>query len=195
VNVLLSNLYLTVGSANGPGQGSSVYLGDAQNSGTIYWEYTWTQLDDPALVGGFGLCTKAGVGNYAALAVNGTGGCILQPNGDIWFQQAPGAAPPPFNWFALSQGDMIGFYVTFSGQYTTIRLLAVGPSKSHGVLGIIFVAPDNYVPCAVFGNESVFETNNITANFGADPKSLLGPTEYPDFGWEGVTLGWPIKGI
>ncbi|SRR6266576_133085 len=194
VNVNLIGNNLTVINKSGAGQGTCVYPEVAQSTGAIYWEINWTGLLNTTLQGGIGLCTIEAIADFGQLAADATGGCILRPDGTVWVNgQVANPLDPNFKYLPVqAEGDTVGILANFTQPDSLIvTFLGVAGGVVNNIGGQFLLPAGNYIPAAVFDSASVFDIYAQTANFGADVNSLLGPTVFPDFGWDGVTLGWP----
>ena len=218
-SLVLSDDHLGIGSTfTVSGQGTSVPDKFSRAQGSVYWEATWTELSNTNLAGGIGLIdaqvvvssrTEAQLAQtYAAIAADGTNGLIFRPGGTV-YETVPngngvGPESPPWPLFwntddgivpkACQEGDTIGMIVDFDGFAPTwLKVTIVGVSGS--ILGIsastFFPKWGVYVPCVVYGTPSVSDVFAVTANFGADPATLLGPNVLSSTIFDGVTLGWP----
>jgi hypothetical protein len=205
-NVDILGQFLSVSSKSGSGQGTCVDPIAAQNSGVIYWEVTWTGLLDTALQGGIGLISldalvavnTAGEA-FNALAADGTGGLVVRPDGTVYETVpngngvGPNNPPWPLSFVAFQEGDTLGIKVDFDSfkdaGFIAVQIVGVGGSIKGVTSGTFFPPWAAYIPAAVFDATPSTSLYFQTANFGATP--LLGPTAVPDFGWDGITLGWP----
>ncbi len=196
VDIAPDGLFVTT-RGNVTGRGACVAPEIAQSTGKIYWECTWTGLLNSSLACGIGICTIEAIADFDVLT-NGTGGATLRPNGDV-YAQIPNGFPPGFypllGYFpTLSEGDTIGFVADFTlldEPIPTLSFLGVGGTIANTTGGLIFMDPGNYIPCAVFDSVSVFEILAVTANFGANPNTFLGPSVFPALLDGTFTLGWP----
>ncbi len=221
VNIFNGNL--TVEARGGTsGQGTCVSPTFAKsanlNDNPFYWETTWTGLLGVSLLIGVGvLDTDALVGVttpaqlasvFNALAIDGTNGCLLRPSGEVLVNGESMGIQTMGNGHPISQqqDDTIGFELGLANPvFPTMSFFSVaGPSViSNGSVGFagffgggngFLPASGNFVPCAVFDTASALDIWILTANFGAIPSSLIGPT-IPDLAGflnpSIINMGWP----
>lgn len=166
-------------------------------SGSIYFELSWSILEDTSLAGGIGICPVSSIGSWNDIAANATGSMIVRPDGTVY---QDGLVDPSLNPFgALQQGDTIGVRVDFlpipnlgliGCQFFGVGGSIIGQFSRH----VFFDMPGPCVPCAVFDTTPVSLTGpkyTVTALFSQkDQSAFLGPKNAPS-DMPSVILGWP----
>lgn len=208
------HLYLGAGSGSGKNQGVCISPSFGQSitrnpTGSFYWEITWIDLDNPTMLGGIGVIANPGSNNtfaqlvtplavqFGQLAADGTGGCIIRPNGDVW---AGGQmlASGDFTLLAQIKGDTIGVLLTLNnGGQTTVNFLGCNGAIKNIIWSLAALPAASYVPVVVFGSNATGE-NLTLANFGVfGDAGFLGPKVFGTGSGDefdpanGITLGWP----
>lgn len=182
-----------------PGAGTCVFPEVSQSSGTIYWEITWTALQSSALEGGIGVIALDALGavsDFSAFAADGTGGCMIRPNGQVL---TDGEVVGNINETSDQvEGDTVGLLLEFNNPFhpssPTLTFLGVGgPSVAEASwqTGFFAIPSGSYMPIVAFGTVSVFDTYAATARFSQnDQDAFLGPSLFPSKLGD-ITLGWP----
>jgi len=216
---VLSTDHLTArAQGGGVGQGAATAVKWGLASGKVYWEAKWKFLTDNSLPCGVGLIdTDAflGLQDQAQLslvyndhATNAKWGIIFRPDGTAYeiVPNGNGVGPenPPWPLFWSSvdginptpcnQGDTIGMLIDFDfgGGFVAIATILMDAGGALVRSSGNFFPPlgGTYIPCVMYDSATLFDSMSVTANFGANPSTLLGP-KIASGTLAGYTLGWP----
>lgn len=179
------------------GAGTCVFPEVSQSAGNLYWEITWTGLQSSALEGGIGVIALDALGavsDFAAFAADGTGGCLIRPNGDVYVDGSFlfTATKSDDSPLVQAEGDTVGLFLDMTTPgFFNVQASGVGGTIFQEVFGVAHIPDGTYMPVVAFGTVSVFDVYAATALFSRDNQgAFLGPTAFPD-GFENITLGWP----